>query len=111
MTSRREILEAAIAATDDRGIDYGTPADNFARIARRWRAHLMNRFGVDVPIDGVSVAIMCDDIKSARLEHDPAHSDSWIDKAGYSACGAEIALSNQAASPGGGGGREVASQD
>ena len=29
--------------------------------------------------------------KMARLRHDPAHTDSWVDVAGYAACGAEVA--------------------
>ena len=50
MTTRRETLQAAIDATDARGVAYDAPAANFERIARRWRAHIMNRFGVEIPL-------------------------------------------------------------
>jgi hypothetical protein len=33
-------------------------------------------------------------IKVARLSTNPTHKDSWIDLAGYAACGAGIALKN-----------------
>lgn len=89
--TKQECLDLAKAAVVDRGQSYGTPTDNFNRIARRWRAHLANRFGVHITLDAISVAIMCDDIKTARLEHQPDHADSWIDKCGYAACGADIA--------------------
>jgi hypothetical protein len=95
MTTKHELLDLAKAATADRGLNYGKPEDNFERIARRWRVHILNRFDIDVPIDAASVALMCDDIKTARLENDITHKDSWVDKAGYAACGAEIVSAMQ----------------
>jgi len=89
--SKHGLLDAAKQATADRGLNYGRPEDNFNRIAARWRTHLKNRFALDVPIDGASVAIMMSDMKAARLENDIRHVDSWVDFAGYVACGAEIA--------------------
>lgn len=91
MPSKYEILDLAKAATADRGLNYGKPEDNFERVALRWRAHLKNRFGADVAIDGASVALMLMDLKIARLENSPTHLDSWTDAAGYAACGGEIA--------------------
>jgi hypothetical protein len=88
--NRTETLTAAIDAVANRR-SYGAPEANFDRIAARWRTHLKNRFGVDAPIDAASVAIMLGDMKAARLEEAIAHVDSWIDWAGYAACGAEIA--------------------
>lgn len=90
-TTRADILNAAMDAVDRRPTAYGPPEQNFTRIARRWRVHLLNRFGLDVPIDGASVALMLDDMKSARLEATITHADSWVDKAGYAACGGEVA--------------------
>jgi hypothetical protein len=89
--SKHGLLDKAKEATADRGLNYGAPEDNFNRIAARWNAHILNRFGVTLPLDAVSVAIMCADLKLARIEHQPDHLDSWIDLAGYSACGANIA--------------------
>jgi hypothetical protein len=91
MTSKHDVLDMAKAAVGDRGLNYGRPEANFDRVAARWRVHLSNRFGVDVAIDGASVALMMVDLKIARLENAPAHLDSWVDGAGYFACGAEIA--------------------
>ena len=90
MTKAR-CLDLAKGAVADRGLNYGKPEDNFARIAARWRTHLKNRFGLEVPVDAASVAMMMQDMKLARLENDPSHLDSWVDAAGYAACGAEIA--------------------
>lgn len=89
--SKADILDEAKATVAGRGKSYGRPEDNFERIAARWRVHLLNRFGLTVPIDAASVALMMDDMKSARLENDIHHADSWIDKAGYASCGGEIA--------------------
>ena len=86
------LLDLAKEAVAGRGLNYGRPEDNFERIARRWRAHLMNAYGIDVDLTATSVAIMCSDIKTARLENQPNHLDSWVDMAGYAACGAEIAV-------------------
>lgn len=90
MTSKSEALGLATAAVADRGLNYGRPEDNFERISARWRTHLHNRFGVDLPLDAASVAMMMADMKLARLENAPGHLDSWVDLAGYAACGAEI---------------------
>lgn len=89
--SKHELLDLAKGAVADRGLNYGKPEDNFNRIAERWRSHIYNRFGVRISLDAVSVAIMCADLKIARLENAPSHLDSWVDMAGYAACGANIA--------------------
>jgi len=39
----------------------------------------------------VDVAAMMALMKLGRIAGNPAHMDSWIDLAGYSACGGEIA--------------------
>lgn len=86
------MLELATAAVADRGLNYGRPEDNFQRIANRWNAHIRNVWGdLGQPaLDPADVAIMMGDIKLARLENQPAHLDSWVDLAGYAACGANI---------------------
>ncbi len=88
---KRRILDAAIDAVTDRGLNYGRPEDNFARIARRWEVHLLNRYGRVVKLDAHDVAMMMVDMKVARLENSPAHADSWVDVAGYAACGGAMA--------------------
>lgn len=89
--SKARVLDLAKAAVADRGVSYGTPTGNFERIAARWRVHLRNAYGVDVPLSASSVAIMMADLKLARLEKNTDQLDSWVDCAGYAACGANIA--------------------
>jgi hypothetical protein len=92
---RKRTLDAALSAVNgQRDRTYGQPEDNFARIARLWNVHLINR-GYVSDADGpmlslADVALMLDLVKTARLEHSEAHLDSWTDKAGYAACGAEV---------------------
>lgn len=93
--NRQETLSKALDAVNRRPKAYGPPEQNFDRIAQRWNVHLWNRFGIALGeegegFDATDVAIMCADIKLARLEETPDHEDSWIDLAGYAACGAEV---------------------
>lgn len=92
---RADILDTAkLYVLKDRNSTYGSPEDNFRRIARRWTAHLQNVGVISdaVQLNSADVAIMMTDVKLARIEHNPTHKDSWIDAAGYIACGAGIAL-------------------
>ena len=89
--TKEELLDRAKATVADRGLNYGKPEDNFARIARYWNVHLQNRYGEPSAIDAVDVALMMNLMKVARLDNEPRHLDSWIDMAGYAACGANIA--------------------
>jgi len=84
------LLDEAKATVGGRGKSYGKPETNFARIAWHWTAFLMNRYELDVESTPGDVAIMMALMKIARLENDPKHADSWVDLAGYAACGAEI---------------------
>ena len=94
------MLEKAIHAVGDRGLNYGKPEDNFDRIARLWNVHLTNR-GMNAlfHLTATDVAVMCALLKIARLQHTPDHLDSWVDLAGYAACGAEIAIVDPPAPP------------
>lgn len=92
---RGQVLQLASAAVAERDTKYGSPAENFNRIACRWRSHLLNRFGIVVELDAISVAMMLADMKLARLEADPTHSDSWVDLGGYAACGGEVARAGE----------------
>lgn len=64
--------------------NYGSPEDNFRRIADLWTDYL-NR-----DIEPHDVAIMMILMKAARLMNNPSHLDSWIDIAGYAANGCEL---------------------
>ena len=84
--TRKECLDmAAQCVLQDRASQYGGPEDTFGRIAKLWSAYLGTK------LDGTDVAAMMGLLKIARLRANPTHGDSWIDLAGYAACGAELA--------------------
>jgi len=84
MTARHQLLEDAITITHgDRNEHYDTPSANFRRIADLWSIYL------GTPIEPHDVAAMNVLQKVARLMHSPLHRDSWLDIAGYAACGYE----------------------
>jgi len=80
-----EALEAAKNAVVERGENYGGVRENHQRIAALWSVVL----GQDVTPEQVVLCMTC--LKVARLMETPDHEDSWVDIAGYGACGAEIA--------------------
>ena len=82
---RAEILDAARACVmGDREQDYGTPEQNFSKIAQLWSAYKGCAF---TPKD---VAILLALLKIARIASGHAKDDNWVDLAGYAACGGEI---------------------
>lgn len=91
---RDEILAAAQkCVSGDREQDYGSPENNFARIAMMWEAYLYNRaepFGTGLKIEPQDVVAMLALLKIARIASGHAKEDNWIDLAGYAACGGEI---------------------
>ena len=91
--TRADILHAAEKCVcGQREQDYGTPEDNFETIAGLWETYL-SRACVDeaggVYIDATDVAMMMALLKIARIAAGGGKADSWIDLAGYAACGAE----------------------
>lgn len=94
--TRAEILAAAESAVcGDRDEIYGGPEDSFCRIADLWMSYMRGRCvndDADLSINPEDVAIMMALLKIARLAVAPMHKDSWVDLAGYAACGGEIAL-------------------
>lgn len=84
--TRPEILDAAKACVcGRRQEDYGTPEDNFETIAKLWNAYLG-----DNVTDAHDVAMMMALLKIARIRAGKRVEDSYIDLAGYAACGGEI---------------------
>lgn len=88
--TRRKLLEKAISIVcEDRNQQYGGPEDNFAQIANLWTAY-MGKI-----VTTVDVAAMLALLKVARIHAtDGKSADSWVDLAGYAACGAEIAITD-----------------
>lgn len=93
--TRVEVLHRAEQCVcGEREQGYGTPEDNFDTIAEFWITYL-NRACVDedgcVYIDATDVAMMMALLKIARIAGGAGTRDSFIDLAGYAACGGECA--------------------
>lgn len=87
--TRSEILTAAEQAIGGhRSTDYGTPENNFSRIARLWTDYLGHE------ITAVDVAMLMTLLKVARVRSNHGGIDSYVDIAGYAACAGEIATTN-----------------
>ena len=68
--------------------NYGSPENNFQRIANFWSHYLCKQ------ISPADVAVMMVLMKVARLQNNINHEDSWIDICGYAANGCEIVTEN-----------------
>ena len=89
---RDEILDAAKALINGkRAEDYGDAYFNHERIAGGWNIILQSAMLSHGKITPAHVALMMDWVKTSRLLESIDHPDSWVDKAGYTALGAEFA--------------------
>lgn len=87
--TRSEILDTAKKMVcGDREEDYGTPENNFQNIADLWKAYK------GVEFSALDVAMMMALLKIARIKAG-TKVDSFVDLAGYAACGGEIAQPHQ----------------
>ena len=91
--TRADILHAAEKCVcGQRETDYGAPEDNFKAIAELWNVYLdqisVGKYGNTI-VDEKDVAVMMALLKIARIARGGGKADSWIDLAGYAACGAE----------------------
>lgn len=82
--------EAKKIVTGARRSAYGTPEQNFERIARFWQAYFENTGRGDVKIIAADVSPMMRLMKEARLSETPDHYDSFVDLVGYALTGAEV---------------------
>lgn len=90
---RAQLLEdAKNVVVGDRDQQYSGPEDSFAAIAELWTSHLRRRgVGLSVTLTPEDVAIMMTLLKVARLmTGGPMQRDTWMDIAGYAACGHEV---------------------
>lgn len=88
--TRKECLEqAAKCVLQNRQDQYGDAEDCFKQISRLWSAYLAP---AGVVLESFDVACMMALLKIARIQANPKHGDSWVDLAGYAACGADIAV-------------------
>lgn len=82
---RTGILRTAeLMVTGTREQDYGTPEENFGKIAALWNA----AFGTSFNDQDVALAMIL--VKVARQSTGGGSTDTWVDIAGYAACGGEI---------------------
>lgn len=87
--NRLDTLKAAAECVcGSREEDYGSPEDNFAVIAALWTAYT----GTDVTPKDVAMMMALLKIARAKAGSKP---DTYIDLAGYAACGAEISARDQ----------------
>ena len=79
------MMQADKCVNGQREQDYGTPEQNFQIIADLWSAYKGVSFS---PVD---VAMMMSLLKIARIKSGGGTGDSFVDLAGYAACGGELA--------------------
>ena len=86
MQDKREecLSKAKECVCSDREEQYGSPEDSFKLIAKLWSAYM------DKSISPTDVAMMMSLLKIARIKENRFHEDSFIDLAGYAACGYEL---------------------
>ena len=84
MTRAETLEKAKVCVCGQRENEYGSPEDNFTAIAGLWSVYK----GVEFTAN--DVAMMMALLKIARIRTGTATDDSYVDLAGYAACGAEI---------------------
>ena len=98
---REEFLHTVIEIiTKDRNSNYGSPMQDFSRISRLVNIYLTERkFAYEAQDPSHTFSILPHDIaviqillKISRLVWSPDNKDSWIDIAGYAACGYECTV-------------------
>lgn len=93
LNTRAGILDQAKKCVcGQREQDYGTPESNFQLIADLWNDYLKKeRLGRSkTVVDAVDVSMMMALMKIARIRNGGGSGDSFVDLAGYAACGGEI---------------------
>ena len=82
---RSDVLNVADSLINgERQDEYGPPLKHFYDIAQGWTIIF------DKEVQPYEVALAMDWVKTCRALKSPDLEDSWIDKAGYSAIGAEL---------------------
>lgn len=81
--------EAKNIVSGARRAAYGSPENNFARIAYFWTAYAKAK-GWPVEFSAQDISPMMRLMKEARIVETPDHRDSHVDLVGYSLTGAEV---------------------
>ena len=93
MTRKETLISAINCVCVDREQAYSSPENNFTTIARFWNTYLSARKraeAADFEVTPKDIAAMMSLLKIARIASGNAKEDSWIDLAGYAACGCEL---------------------
>lgn len=97
MSIRKRILDTASKLIHgDRNNQYGPPTQDFDRTARLWTAYFGEKLKPGARFQAHDVASFMALLKLSRLAWQSDKEDSWVDLAGYAACGAECALPEEA---------------
>lgn len=89
------LVQAKKCVCGQREQDYGTPESNFQLIADLWNGYLGFMDHPQDQIQAKDVAMMMALLKIARIRNGGGSGDSFVDLAGYAACGGEIWASNK----------------
>lgn len=91
---RAYVLDTAKALVlGDRNNTYGPPTQDFQRTAGVLSS-LGYRKGDGQPLEAHDISVILAAVKLSRLMWSPDKADSWIDLAGYAACGHECVVDN-----------------
>ena len=91
-THRERVLDGAKQAVMmQRNASYGPPSADFERSAQMMTALLGEKLKPGAVISASEVAKLQICVKLSRTVHTPQHEDSFLDIAGYAACGLEAA--------------------
>lgn len=81
------LAQAGAIISGERDVQYGGPEDNFGRIAKIWSV----LFDREFTTEDVAMAMVA--VKVARYASNSGFQpDTWVDIAGYAACGYEVGL-------------------
>jgi Domain of unknown function (DUF6378) len=99
VSPRADLLdEAKQLITGDRNNTYGPPTQDFARTAAVLNAlgfQVVHEREAELVVEDIQphhVAMILAAVKLSRLTWSPEKRDSWVDLAGYAACGHECAI-------------------
>jgi len=94
--TRNEVLKMAEELINgDRAKDYGEAITNHQRISAGWNVITRAAFENYGYLCPAHVTLMMDWLKTCRLLETIEHQDSWVDKIGYNALGAEFMLNKE----------------
>lgn len=86
--TREDVLNTALRRVTAKPEEYGTPENAFSLIADLWGYYLSEKNGA-IELTPADVANMMILLKVARNTQGNK-DDTWVDIAGYAACGAEV---------------------